>query len=63
MGTPNEELIQRISSEFLKKGLAKPEEIKKLAEKMAAGKVKAEDWYAIFENSLEVTTPGGKDGN
>lgn len=63
MGTPNEELVQRISIELQKKGLALPDEMRKLSDKILSGKVKPEDWYALFENSLEKQAAGGPDGN
>lgn len=63
MVTPDEELVQRISTELQKMGLALPEEIKKLSEKTLSGKVKPEDWYALFENSLGKQAAGGADGS
>lgn len=63
MGTPNEELVQRISAALQKTGLALPDEINKLSEKILSGKVKPEDWYALFENSLEKQVAGGTDGS
>lgn len=52
MTTPNEELTQRICAALQKDGLAAPAEVEKIAQKILAGKAKAEDWYALFENSL-----------
>lgn len=62
MGTPNEELVDRISAALQKTGLALPDELKKLSEKTLAGKVKPEDWYAVFENSIAKQVHGGADG-
>lgn len=63
MTTPNEDLMQLICDEIQKQGLATPLEIEKIAKKILSGKVKAEDWYSLFENSLP--KPGGEvtDGN
>jgi hypothetical protein len=63
MGTPNEELVQRISAALQKTGLVLPDEMNKLSEKTLSGKVKPEDWYALFENSLEKQVAGGTDGS
>ncbi|MEY2890569.1 MAG: hypothetical protein RJA98_477 [Pseudomonadota bacterium] len=63
MGTPNEELVQRISAALEMTGLALPDELKKLADKTLTGKVKPEDWYAVFENSIEKQVAGGTNGN
>jgi hypothetical protein len=63
MGTPNEELVQQISAALEKAGLALPVELKKLADKALTGKVKPEDWYAVFENSIEKQVAGGTNGN
>ncbi|RYD84545.1 MAG: hypothetical protein EOP84_05205 [Verrucomicrobiaceae bacterium] len=63
MGTPNEELVQRISAALQKTGLALPDEIYKVSKKALSGKVKPEDWYALFENSLEKQVAGGTDGS
>jgi hypothetical protein len=63
MGTPNEELVQRISAALQKTGLALPDEINKLSEKILSEKAKPEDWYALFENSLEKQVAGGTDGS
>lgn len=52
MTTPNEDLTQRICAALKKDAVATPLEIEKIAKKILAGKVKAEDWYALFENSL-----------
>jgi hypothetical protein len=54
MTTANEELTQRICAALEKAKLATPGEIEKLARKIAAGKVKPEDWYAVIENCLPV---------
>lgn len=62
MGTPNEELVQRISAALEKAELALPDELKKLSEKTLAGKVKPEDWYSLFEISLEKQAAGGVNG-
>jgi hypothetical protein len=63
MGTPNEKLVQRISAALQKTGLVLPDEMNKLSEKTLSGKVKPEDWYALFENSLEKQVAGGTDGS
>lgn len=52
MTTPNEDLTQRICAALQKDALAAPLEIEKIAKKILDGKVKTEDWYALFENSL-----------
>lgn len=63
MATPNEELMQRISTALEKSGLVHPDELKKLSDKILVGKVKPEDWYAVFENTIEKQIAGGADGN
>lgn len=52
MTTPNDDLTQLICEEIRKQGLATPLEVEKISKKMLSGKVKAEDWYSLFENSL-----------
>lgn len=63
MGTPNEELVQRISTALQKSGLALADELGKLSEKTLAGKVKPEDWFALFENALEKQVVGDSNGS
>jgi len=63
MGTPNDELVQRISAALEKAGLALPDELKKLSEKTLTGKVKPEDWYSLFETSIERQAAGGANGS
>lgn len=63
MTTPNEELAQKICIALQNSGLAAPNEIEKISQKILAGKAKAEDWYSIFENSLPRETESKKDGN
>ena len=52
MTTPNEDLTQLICAALQKEALAGPLEIEKISKKILDGKVKTEDWYALFENSL-----------
>lgn len=63
METPNEELAQRISAALEQAGLATSVEMKKLAAKMMAGKVRPEDWYALIENSLPPAKEGPANGD
>lgn len=56
MKTPNEDLTQLICAELQNQGLATPSEIGgKGKVKNSVWKVKAEDWYSLFENSLPKT--------
>lgn len=52
MNAPNDDLTQLICAEIKKQGIAAPSEVEKIAGKILTGKIKAEDWYALFENSL-----------
>ena len=63
MTTPNEDLTQLICAEIQKQGLATPLEIEKIKAKILSGKVKAEDWYSLFENSLPKTAGEVANGN
>ena len=63
MTTPNEDLTQRICEALQKDALAISLEIEKIAKKILAGKVKTEDWYALFENSLPKEVNGAENGN
>jgi hypothetical protein len=63
MTTPNDDLTQRICAALKKDALATPLEIEKTAKKILAGKVKPEDWYALFENSLPKEVNGAENGN
>ncbi len=63
MGTPNEELIQRLMAALQSAGLASLDELSKLSQKTLAGKVKPEDWYSMFENALQKQAVGDVDGN
>jgi hypothetical protein len=63
MATANEELTQQIFAALGTAKLATPVEMEKLAGKIAAGKVKPEDWYALIENCLPVPKPEAPHGN
>lgn len=63
MAAPNEELTQRILAALQKASLVAPAEIEKLGKKILTGKIKAEDWYAVIENSLPDSKEGSTDGN
>ena len=63
MTTPNEELTLRICAALNDAELATPAEIEKIAEKVLTGKIKAEDWYALIENSLTKRKEGPADAN
>lgn len=63
MTTPNEDLTQLICAELQNQGLAMPSEIERVKSKILSGKVKAEDWYSLFENSLPKTGGGVANGN
>ncbi len=63
MTTPNEDLTQLICDEIEKQGLATPLEVEKIIKKILSGKVKTEDWYSLFENSLPKEGDGVIDGN
>lgn len=63
MSTPNDELTQLICDEIQKQVLATPTEVEKISKKILSGKVKAEDWYALFENSLPKVGSGVENGN
>ena len=63
MKTPNEDLTQLICAELQNQGLATPSEIERVKSKILSGKVKAEDWYSLFENSLPKAGGEAADGN
>ena len=63
MTTPNEDLTQLICAERQKQGLATPSDIEMVKSKNLSGKVKAEDWYSLFENSLPKTAGEVANGN
>lgn len=63
MTTPNEDLTQLICDEIQKQGLATSLEVEKIFKKILSGKVKAEDWYSLFENSLPKERSGVANGN
>lgn len=63
MAAPNEELTRRILAALQKGGLMTPAEIEKLGKKISTGKITAEDWYAVIENSLPDSKEGPSDGN
>lgn len=63
MTTPNEDLTQRICAALKKDALAAPLEIEKIAKKILDGKIKTEDWYALFENSLPKEKGVATNGN
>lgn len=63
MTTPNEDLTQLICDEIQKQGLATPLEVQRIKAKILSGKVKAEDWYSLFENSLPKADGEVTDGN
>ncbi len=63
MTTPNDDLTRLICAEIQKQGLATQSEVEKIAKKILNGKVKAEDWYALFENSLPKDSSGVTNGN
>lgn len=63
MTTPNEDLTQLICDELQKQGLATPLEVQRIKAKILSYKVKAEDWYSLFENSLPKAGGEVTDGN
>ena len=63
MTTPNDDLAQLIFAEINKRGLAKPSEVEKISKRILAGKVRTEDWYSLFENSLPKENSGVTNGN
>lgn len=63
MTTANEELTKRICAALEEAKLATSVEIGKLAGKIAAGKVKPEDWYALIENCLPEAKKGKANAN
>ena len=63
MTMPNEELTRRICSALGEADFAPVAELDKLAQKILSGRIKAEDWYALVENSLPRSKAGVVDGN
>jgi hypothetical protein len=63
MSTPNQQLAETICLALIEAGIANEKEINSLKSQILSGKVKAEDWYLAFENSLPKSDEVSPNGN
>lgn len=53
MASPSDELAKKICDRLSNEGLLTLEDVKRFSEKLATGKVKAEDWRLAVEKAID----------